>query len=62
MLSGEHFTFDLGPRRLHGADWIVLVLTDREGRVRGCRWHVDAQAREIATSLRALADTLDPPS
>ena len=28
MIVGGHFTFDLGPRQLHGADWIVLELTD----------------------------------
>ena len=37
MTPGEHFSFDLGPRRLHGADWIVLSLSDEEGRVIGCR-------------------------
>jgi len=60
MTPGENFTFDLGPRRLHGADWIVLSLSDEEGHVIGCRWHVDAPAREIAVALRALAQELDP--
>lgn len=59
MIVGGHFTFDLGPRQLHGADWIVLELTDAEGRRVGCRWHTDAADREIAFALRALADKLD---
>lgn len=57
---GDHYKFDLGPRQLHGADWIVLELTDETGKRAGCRWHVDASSREIAVSLRALADSLDP--
>ena len=61
MIVGDHFTFDIAPRELHGADWIVLEMTNAEGRRVGCRWHVDAASREIAVSLRALADTLDPP-
>lgn len=59
MIVGDHFTFDLGPRELHGAAWIVLELSDEMGRHIGCRWHVDAASSEIAVSLRALADTLD---
>ena len=61
MIVGDHFTLELGPRQLHGADWIVLEMTDAEGHRVGCRWHIDAAMREIAVSLRALADTLDPP-
>lgn len=62
MIVGERFAFDLGPRKLHGAGWIVLEMIDEEGRRVGCRWHIDASTREIAVSLRALADTLDPPA
>lgn len=58
MIVGDRFTFDLGPRELHGADWIVLEMTDEEGRRIGCRWHKDAARREIAVSLHALADEL----
>lgn len=61
MIVGDHYAFDLGPRHLHSADWIVLELTDEAGRRVGCRWHIDAAPREIAVSLRVLADTLDPP-
>lgn len=61
MIVGDHFTFDIALRELHGAGWIVLELTDEEGRSIGCRWHIDAAPREIAVSLRALADTLDTP-
>jgi len=61
MIVGDRYTFDLGPRELHGADWIVLEMADENGRRVGCRWHVDAARREIAVSLRALADVLDPP-
>lgn len=61
MIVGEHFAFDIRGAQLHGADWIVLELTDEAGRRVGCRWHIDAAPREIAVSLRALADTLDPP-
>lgn len=60
MIVGDHFTFDLGLRELHGAGWIVLELTDETGNRVGCRWHIDAARREIAVSIRALADTLDP--
>lgn len=60
MIVGDHFCFDLGPRHLHGADWIVLEMTDVSGLGVGCRWHIDATKREIAVSLRALAETLDP--
>ncbi len=62
MEHGEHFDFDLARKRLHGADWIVLSIAGREGSVTGCRWHIDAQPREIAVALRALADELDPPT
>ena len=61
MIVGDNFAFDIAPRELHGADWIVLEMTDEEGRRIGCRWHVDAGPREIAVSLRALADALSPP-
>ena len=58
MIVGDHFTFDITPRELHGADWIVLELTDEEGHRVGCRWRKDAARREIAVSLQALADEL----
>ena len=44
---GDHYEFD-------------LELTDETGKRAGCRWHVDASSLEIAVSLRALADSLDP--
>lgn len=47
-------------KKTHGAEWIFLNLTDSSGKVRGCRWHVDASDHEIAFSLRALSDYLDP--
>lgn len=58
MIVGDHFTFDVDMRRLHDADWIVLEMTDEEGRRVGCRWHRDATRKEIAVSLQALADEL----
>lgn len=60
MIVGGYYTFDLGPRELHGAEWIVLELTDETGKRIGCRWHIDAGPREIAVALQALATTLDP--
>ena len=61
MVTGESFSFDFHVRKLHSADWIVLTVLPVTGGVVGCRWHVDAQPREIATALCALADELDPP-
>ena len=60
MTKGDHFSFDFSVRHLHGSDWIVLSMVDNEGQAMGCRWHVDAQPREIAVALRALADKLEP--
>ena len=60
MIVGDHFTFDIGLRELHDAEWIVLELTDEAGHRVGCRWHKDATRREISVSLHALAETLDP--
>ena len=60
MSVGEHFDFEISPRRGGGADWIVLAMTDKAGCVSGCRWHVDALPREVAEALRALADKIDP--
>lgn len=60
MTHGERFDFDIRLANLHGADWIILSMTDKAcGGVYGCRWHVDAQPREVATALRALADKID---
>ena len=59
VVAGENFSFDFEVRTLHSADWIVLTVQLRTGEVMGCRWHVDAQPREIAVALRALADDLD---
>ena len=59
-VMGEKYSVELERRKTHGADWTVLKLIDHDGRVRGCRWHTDANDREIASSLRALADKLDP--
>lgn len=61
MIVGEHFAFDIHGAQLHGADWIVLEMVGGDDQRVGCRWHIDAAPREIAVSLRALADTLDPP-
>ena len=58
MIVGDHFTFDSALRPLHGADWIVLEMTNEEGRRVGCRWHIDAGPREISVALQALADEL----
>lgn len=60
MIVGDHYAFHLGPRHLHGAEWIVLELIGAQGQRIGCRWHVDAAPREIAVALHALADQLDP--
>lgn len=60
MIVGDHFAFDIQMSKIHGSNWIVLELVDTEGERIGCRWHVDAQSREIAASLNALARKLDP--
>lgn len=62
MVAGEFFSFDFQVRKLHGADWIVLTVQPDGSQVIGCRWHLDAQPREVAVALRALADELDPPA
>ena len=59
MVKGDNFSFDFEVRALHGADWIVLTVQPAGSQVIGCRWHGDAQPREIAVALRALADDLD---
>ena len=53
---GKNYTVDVERKKTHGAEWIFLNLTDSAG----CRWHVDASDHEIAFSLRALSDYLDP--
>ena len=35
-------------------------IADTEGNICGCRWRIDALPREIAYSLKALAEKLDP--
>lgn len=57
---GEKYSVELLRKKSHGADWTVLKLIDNEGTEEGCRWHTDAEKREIAYALRALADKLDP--
>lgn len=57
---GDKYSVELSRKTTHGADWTVLKLIDISGSERGCRWHTEAADREIAFSLRALADKLDP--
>ena len=57
---GDKHSVELLRKKSHGADWTVLKLIDNEGTEEGCRWHTDAEKREIAYALRALADKLDP--
>lgn len=59
---GEKYSVELLRKKLHGADWTVLKLIGSDGEERGCRWHTDADDREIAFALRALADKLDRPA
>jgi hypothetical protein len=59
---GEKYSVELARRNTHGADWTVLKLIDNDGTELGCRWHTDAEKREIAYALRALAEKLDPDS
>lgn len=60
MIAGEHYTFDLSPRHLHGVDWVVIKFIAADGSERGFRFHVDASDREIAYALRAFAEQIDP--
>ncbi len=60
MVAGAAFSFDFEVRKLHGQDWIVLTVQPPAGPALGCRWHLDAQPKEVAVALRALADQLDP--
>ena len=60
MVIGEIYSVELERKKTHGAEWVYLKLTDQFGRVRGCRWHIDASDHEIAFALRALSDDLDP--
>ena len=57
---GEGYSVELSRRNMHGADWIVLKLIYPDGDEVGCRWHTDAEKREIAYALRAFAEKLDP--
>ena len=57
---GEKYSVELLRKKSHGADWTVLKLIDNDGTELGCRWHTDAEKREIAYALRALAEKLDP--
>lgn len=57
---GDKYSVELERRNTHGADWTVLKLIDNDGTELGCRWHTDAEKREIAYALRALAEKLDP--
>ena len=45
-------------RKAHGAEWAVLRLVDEGGQGVGCRWHTDAERREIAYALEAFAKEL----
>ena len=45
-------------RKAHGAEWAVLRLVDEDGKEVGCRWHTDAERREIAYALESLAKEL----
>lgn len=60
MTIGDSYSVDVERKKTHGAEWVFLKLTDSAGKVRGCRWHVDASDHEIAFALRALSDYLDP--
>ena len=57
---GDKYSVELSRRNTHGADWTVPKLIYPDGDELGCRWHTDAGKREIAYSLRALADKLAP--
>lgn len=59
---GEKYSVELSRKTTRGADWIVIKLIGLDGVERGFRWHVDATDREIAYSLRAFADQIDPSS
>ena len=59
-VMGDKYSVELSRRNTHGADWTVLKLIYPDGDEVGCRWHTDAEKREIAYSLRALAEKLDP--
>ena len=45
-------------RKAHGAEWVVLRLVDEGGQEVGCRWHTDAERREIAYALESFAKEL----
>ena len=57
---GKKYSVELLRKNTHGADWTVLKLIYPDGEEVGCRWHTDAEKREIAYALHALADKLDP--
>lgn len=57
---GEKYSGELLRKNSHGADWPILKLIESAGTEVGCRWHTDAERREIAYALRALAEKLDP--
>ena len=57
---GEEYSVELSRLNTHGADWTLLKLIYPDGNEVGCRWHTDAEKREIAYALRALANKLDP--
>ena len=57
---GDQYSVELLRKKFHGTDWTVLKLIESDGTEVGCRWHTDAERREIAYALRALAEKLDP--
>ena len=57
---GDKYSVELLRKNSHGADWTILKLIESDGTEVGCRWHTDAERREIAYALRALAEKLDP--
>ena len=60
MVKGGTFNFELCSKRMHESEWVVFSIADTEGNICGCRWRIDALPREIAYSLKALAEKLDP--
>lgn len=57
---GDKYSVELQRKKTHGAEWVIVKLIAHDGSERGFRWHVDAGDREIAYSLRAFAEQIDP--
>ena len=59
MIIGDLLAFDLRPQLIRREDYVVLEVTGPDDKLAACKWHLSAGRREVAESLRRLADRLE---